>query len=80
MSFTKDEWFPSRLPFGKLKEQLYQEAREDAELRSWLAEEARELAGEMPFYRGTYQTSSIFSILNSLTKWSAHNATSWSRA
>jgi len=36
VNFTKDEWFPSRLPFGKFKGRLYQEAREDAELRSWL--------------------------------------------
>jgi len=27
---TKDEWFPSRLSFGKFKGRLYQEAREDA--------------------------------------------------
>ena len=52
VSFTKDEWFPSRLPFGKLKGRRYQEARENAELRSWLewlAEEARALAGDVPF-------------------------------
>jgi len=36
VNFTKDEWFPSRLAFGKFKGRLYQEAREDAELRSWL--------------------------------------------
>jgi hypothetical protein len=36
VNFTKDEWFPSRLTFGKFKGRLYQEAREDAELRSWL--------------------------------------------
>ena len=36
VNFTKDEWFPSRLSFGKFKGRLYQEAREDAELRSWL--------------------------------------------
>jgi hypothetical protein len=35
VNFTKDEWFPSRLPFGRFKGRLYQEAREDAELRSW---------------------------------------------
>ncbi len=34
--FAGDEWFPSRLPFGKFKGRLYQEAREDAELRAWL--------------------------------------------
>ena len=27
---------PSRLPFGKFKGRIYQEAREGAELRSWL--------------------------------------------
>ena len=36
VKFTKDEWFPSRLPFDKFKGRFYQEAREDAELRSWL--------------------------------------------
>ncbi len=36
VGFAGDEWFPSRLSFGKFKGRLYQEAREDAELRSWL--------------------------------------------
>ena len=36
MAFTGDKWFPSRLPFGKFKGRLYQEAREDSELRAWL--------------------------------------------
>ncbi len=36
MNFTEAEWFPSRLSFGKFKGKIYQEAREDAELRSWL--------------------------------------------
>jgi DNA polymerase-3 subunit epsilon len=35
-NFAGDEWFPSRLPFGKFKGRLYQEAHEDAELRAWL--------------------------------------------
>jgi DNA polymerase-3 subunit epsilon len=34
--FTEDEWYPSRLPFGKFKGRLYQEAAEDAELSTWL--------------------------------------------
>jgi DNA polymerase-3 subunit epsilon len=34
--FAGEEWFPSRLPFGKFKGRLYQEAHEDAELRAWL--------------------------------------------
>ena len=34
--FAGDGWFPSRLPFGKFKGRLYQEAREDTELRAWL--------------------------------------------
>ena len=34
--FAGDEWFPSRLPFGKFKGRLFQEAREDSELKSWL--------------------------------------------
>ena len=36
VGFARDEWFPSRLSFGKFKGRLYQEARGDAELRSWL--------------------------------------------
>ena len=36
VNFTTDEWFPSRLPFGKFKGRIYQETREDAELQSWL--------------------------------------------
>lgn len=36
VGFAGDEWFPSRLSFGKFKGRIYQEAREDAELRSWL--------------------------------------------
>jgi len=36
VKFTKDEWFPSRLSFGKFKGRLYQEAREDAELQAWV--------------------------------------------
>ncbi len=36
VAFAGDEWFPSRLSFGKFKGRLYQEAREDAELRAWL--------------------------------------------
>ena len=36
VNFTTGKWFPSRLPFGKFKGRIYQEAREDAELRSWL--------------------------------------------
>jgi hypothetical protein len=36
VSFAGDEWFPSRLSFGKFKGRLYQEAVEDAELRAWL--------------------------------------------
>jgi len=36
VNFTKDEWFPSRLSFGKFKGRLYLGAREDWELRSWL--------------------------------------------
>jgi hypothetical protein len=28
VAFTGDEWFPSRLPFGKFKGRLYQEAGE----------------------------------------------------
>ncbi len=34
--FAGDEWFPSRLSFGKFKGRLYQEGKQDVELRSWL--------------------------------------------
>ena len=34
--FAGDEWYPSRLSFGKFKGRLYQEARRDSEVRSWL--------------------------------------------
>jgi DNA polymerase-3 subunit epsilon len=36
VAFAGDEWFPSRIIFGKFKGRLYQEAREDGELMSWL--------------------------------------------
>lgn len=36
VAFTQDEWFSSRLLFGKFKGRLYQEAAEDGELRSWI--------------------------------------------
>lgn len=36
VAFAGDMWFPSRIIFGKFKGRLYQEAREDSELRSWL--------------------------------------------
>jgi DNA polymerase-3 subunit epsilon len=35
-NYVGDEWFPSRLPFGKFKGRLYQEAGGDAELMAWL--------------------------------------------
>ena len=36
-SFTEDEWYPSRLAFGKFKGRLFYEAGEDSNLRSWLS-------------------------------------------
>ncbi len=36
VGFAGDEWFPSRLSFGRFKGRLYQEAAQDAELKSWL--------------------------------------------
>jgi DNA polymerase-3 subunit epsilon len=36
VEFTTDEWFPSRITFGKYKGRLIQEARKDMELRHWL--------------------------------------------
>jgi DNA polymerase-3 subunit epsilon len=35
-NFAGDEWFPSRLPFGKFKGRIYQDGKQDVELRSWL--------------------------------------------
>jgi DNA polymerase-3 subunit epsilon len=36
VEFAAEEWFPSRIAFGKHKGRLIQEARQDAELRRWL--------------------------------------------
>jgi len=35
-AFAAEEWYPSRIAFGKHKGRLIQEARKDAELRAWL--------------------------------------------
>jgi DNA polymerase-3 subunit epsilon len=35
-AYAAEEWYPSRLAFGKHKGRLFQEARKDAELRRWL--------------------------------------------
>ncbi len=35
-AYAAEEWFPSRIAFGKHKGRLVQEARQDAELRRWL--------------------------------------------
>ena len=35
-AFAAEEWYPSRIAFGKHKRRLIQEARKDAELRRWL--------------------------------------------
>jgi DNA polymerase III epsilon subunit-like protein len=34
--YASEEWYPSRIAFGKHKGRLFQEARRDAELRRWL--------------------------------------------
>ncbi len=36
VAFAAEEWFPSRIAFGKHKGRLIQEARKDADLRGWL--------------------------------------------
>ena len=36
VEFAGEEWYPSRISFGKHKGRLVQEARKDAELRRWL--------------------------------------------
>ena len=48
VNFTTDEWFPSRLPFGKFKGRIYQEIAGLQAEAGRVAEEARELAGEVP--------------------------------
>jgi DNA polymerase-3 subunit epsilon len=35
-TYAAEEWYPSRIAFGKHKGRLFQEARRDAELRRWL--------------------------------------------
>ena len=36
VAYAAEEWYPSRIAFGKHKGRLIQEARKDAELRRWL--------------------------------------------
>ena len=36
MAYVAEEWYPSRIAFGKHKGRLFQEARRDVELRRWL--------------------------------------------
>ena len=36
VAYAAEEWYPSRIAFGKHKGRLFQEARKDAELRRWL--------------------------------------------
>jgi hypothetical protein len=36
VNLFREEWFPSRLSFGKFKGRLYQEARDDVEMWLWL--------------------------------------------
>jgi DNA polymerase-3 subunit epsilon len=36
VGYAAEEWYPSRIAFGKHKGRLFQEARRDAELRRWL--------------------------------------------
>jgi len=63
VNFTTDDWFPSRLPFGKFKGRLYQEAREDGELRSWLewlSESSNERSSAMGrWYLGQLENGSM---------------------
>jgi len=63
VNFTTDDWFPSRLPFGKFKGRLYQEAREDGEVRSWLewlAESTNERSSAMGrWYLGQLGNTSV---------------------
>jgi DNA polymerase-3 subunit epsilon len=35
-AYAAEEWYPSRIAFGKHKGRLFQEARKDTELRGWL--------------------------------------------
>ena len=36
VSYSQSEWYPSRLPFGKFKGRIFQDARNDRDLLSWL--------------------------------------------
>ncbi len=36
VEYAAEEWYPSRIAFGKFKGRLFQEARQDADLRRWL--------------------------------------------
>ena len=48
--FAGDDWYPSRLSFGKFKGRLYQDAKQDGELTSWLewlAESTNERSSKM---------------------------------
>ncbi|MBT7486321.1 MAG: exonuclease [Rhodospirillales bacterium] len=36
VSYSQSEWYPSRLPFGKFKGRIFQDARNDRDLFSWL--------------------------------------------
>jgi DNA polymerase-3 subunit epsilon len=36
VEYAAEEWYPSRIAFGKNKGRLFEEARKDAELRRWL--------------------------------------------
>lgn len=62
VAFADDAWFPSRLPFGKFKGRFYQDAREDAKLRSWLewlAESTNERSSSMGrWYLGQLENAS----------------------
>lgn len=60
--FSEDEWYPSRLPFGKFKGRLYQEAGEDAAVKSWLewlAESANEKSSKMGLWYLTQLASRV---------------------
>ena len=64
VAFAAGEWFPSRIAFGKHKGRLIQEAREDADLRSWLdwlarSANARNATTPFPAMRTVSPTSRI---------------------
>lgn len=57
-SFTEEEWFPTRIGFGKFKGRSFQDARHDRQLREWL-EWLSQSKNERTSRMGTWYLSSL---------------------